>query len=372
MNDMRIERVEAIPIEMPLPRPFSGSKYTVASRNTIITRIHVSGGLVSEVYNGDNREHGREIVKIIETEITPLLIGEDASAYERIWARIFPVATWHKARGIAMEAIACVDTAIWDLNGKRLGTSVSKLLGGYRDSLPIIAIGGYYQEGKTLGDLAKEMDWLRSVGMAGCKVKVGGLAPEKDLERVKAARDGGGADFIIAVDANRGWNVRDATRFARLIEPLNIRWFEEPCHWYDDARGMAEVRRATTIPINAGQSEISAHGVRRLVDAGAVDLVNFDASDGGGITEWKRAADLCALHGVEMAHHEEPQIAVHMLAAVPHGTYVECFPDTARDPLWPSLVTNRPPLKDGIIGVPQGPGFDLKLDWDLVKRYRLT
>lgn len=372
MNDMRIERVEAIPIEMPLPRPFSGSKYTVASRNTIITRIHVSGGLVSEVYNGDNREHGREIVKIIETEITPLLIGEDASAYERIWARIFPISTWHKARGVAMEAIACVDTAIWDLNGKRLGTSVSKLLGGYRDSLPIIAIGGYYQEGKTLGDLAREMDWLRSAGMAGCKVKVGGLAPEKDLERVEAARDGGGADFIIAVDANRGWNVRDATRFARLIEPLNIRWFEEPCHWYDDARGMAEVRRATSIPINAGQSEISAHGVRRLIDAKAVDLVNFDASDGGGITEWKRAADLCALHGVEMAHHEEPQIAVHMLAAVPHGTYVECFPDTARDPLWPALVTNRPPLKDGIIGVPQGPGFDLELDWDLVKRYRLT
>jgi D-arabinonate dehydratase len=112
--------------------------------------------------------------------------------------------------------------------------------------------------------------------------------------------------------------------------------------------------------------------VRRLIDARAVDLVNFDASDGGGITEWRRAADLCALNGVEMAHHEEPQIAVHMLAAVPHGTYVECFPNTARDPLWPALITNRPPLKDGIIGVPQGDGFDLKLDWDLVKRYRLT
>ena len=66
---------------------------------------------------------------------------------------------------------------------------------------------------------------------------------------------------------------------------------------------MAEVRRRTTIPINAGQSEISSHGVRRLIEAGAVDIVNFDASEGGGVSEWRRAAALCAVHGVEMAHH---------------------------------------------------------------------
>ena len=186
-GDLCIHSIEALAVDIPLARNFGGSTYAVLKRSTVITRLRTEGGLVSEVYNGDNREHGREIVKIIETEITPLLIGEDASAYERIWAKIFPISTWHKARGVAMEAIACVDTAIWDLNGKRLGTSVSKLLGGYRDSLPIIAIGGYYQEGKTLNDLAREMDWLRSVGMAGCKVKVGGLSPEKDLERVKAA-----------------------------------------------------------------------------------------------------------------------------------------------------------------------------------------
>ena len=134
---------------------------------------------------------------------------------------------------------------------------------------------------------------------------------------------------------------------------------------------MAEVRQRTAIPINAGQSEISSHGVRRLIAAGAVDLVNFDASEAGGITEWRRAAGMCAVHGIEMAHHEEPQIAVHMLAAVPHGTYVECFPDPERDPLWASFIKNRASIKDGIIEVPKGPGFGLELDWDMVEKYWL-
>ena len=115
-----------------------------------------------------------------------------------------------------MEAIACIDTAMWDLMGKAADVNVCRLMGGYRHELPIISIGGYYEDGKTLADLGREMEWLRSVGMAGCKVKVGGLSAEKDAERVAAARAGAGPDFMIAVDANRGWPISEAQRFARL------------------------------------------------------------------------------------------------------------------------------------------------------------
>ena len=368
---MKIESVEAIPVEIPLRKVFSGSGYRVASRNTVITRIRTAGGLASEVYNGDNRAHGRAIATIIEDELAPLLIGRDASRIERLWADMFALTTPNRDRKLVMEAIACVDTALWDLLGKSLGAPVATLLGGFRDRLPIIAIAGYYEDGKTLADLAREMQWLREAGMAGCKVKVGGLSAEEDAARVAAARDGAGADFVIAVDANRGWPVAEAVKFAGLVEQYDIRWFEEPCHWYDDAAGMAEVRRRTTIPINAGQSEISSHGVRRLIAAGAVDIVNLDASESGGVTEWRRAVGLCAVHGIELAHHEEPQIAAHLLAAVPNGTYVECFPDPERDPLWASFIKNRAPIANGIIEVPAGPGFGLQLDWELVEKYRL-
>ncbi len=368
---MKIARIEAIPIRIPLRKVFSGSSYKVDSRATVITRIHTEGGLVSEVYNGDDRTHGAAIARIIEDEIAPLVIGEPVTSYERIWEKMFRITIARSDRALAMNAIACVDTAVWDLLGKAHGVSVCALLGGYRDALPIIAIAGYYLPGKTAADLAPEMAWLRSVGMAGCKVKVGGLSPEEDAERVRHARAGGGADFLIAVDANRGWSVAEAIRFARLVEPYDIAWFEEPCHWHDDVRFMAEVRRATPIPINAGQSEVSAAGVRRLLDAGAVDIVNFDASEGGGITEWRRAASACALAGVRMAHHEEPQIAAHMLAAIPHGVCVECFPDPERDPLFPGLWAEKPKIKDGVMQVPDGPGFGIRLDWEAVERYRL-
>jgi D-galactarolactone cycloisomerase len=135
---------------------------------------------------------------------------------------------------------------------------------------------------------------------------------------------------------------------------------------------MALVRGATGIPITAGQSEITSHGVRRLLDAGAVDLVNVDASECGGVTEWRRAAGLAQAAGARMAHHEESQIAQHLLAGVPHGTYVECFADPERDPIWQTMWSNRPSPKDGTITLSSGPGFGLVLDEAMVRRYRIA
>ena len=135
---------------------------------------------------------------------------------------------------------------------------------------------------------------------------------------------------------------------------------------------MARVRQAIRIPVTAGQSEITSHGVRRLVEAGAVDFVNYDVSEGGGVTDWRRAAAICQAAGVEMAHHEESQIALQLLAGVPHGTYVECFADPERDPVWQTMWANRPAIKDGMMQVSQEPGFGIELDWEMVKRYRVA
>src|SRR2546427_9628942 len=227
-------------------------------------------------------------------------------------------------------------------------------------------------EGQTHGDIGREMEAYRRAGMAGCKFKVGGLAPEEDARRVEAARRAAGADSVLAVDANRGWSAQDAIRFARLVEPLDIRWSEEPGHWYDAVAMMARVRPATRIPVTAGQSEITSHGVRRMLDAAAVDFVNLDASECGGVTEWRRAAALCATAGVEIAHHEESQISRHLLAAFPHGTYAECFADPERDPVWQTMWANRPRVENGVFEVRPGPGVRLLLDEAMVRKYRVS
>jgi D-arabinonate dehydratase len=369
---VRVTAVEAIAVDIPLSRNFGGSTYSVLKRSTVITRLRTDDGLVSNVYNGDNRVHGAQIASLIENDLFNLIKGLDIFERERAWDCMFALTHAAGDKKLLLEAIACVDCALWDLAGRALGKSVRELLGGYTDHLPLISIGGYYMPGKTHADIAREIESCRDAGMAGCKFKVGGLSPEEDAARVAVARKAAGDDFILCVDANRGWTAENAIRFARRVEPLDIRWFEEPCHWYDDAAQMARVRQAIDIPVTAGQNEITSHAIRRLVDARAVDLVNYDASEGGGVTDWLRAAGLCRAAGVAMAHHEEAQVASHLLAAVPHGTYAECFADPARDPVWQSMWINRPAVKNGVMPVAAGPGFGIELDEKMVREFRVN
>jgi L-alanine-DL-glutamate epimerase-like enolase superfamily enzyme len=132
---------------------------------------------------------------------------------------------------------------------------------------------------------------------------------------------------------------------------------------------MNAVRFKTGVPIAAGQMEITRSGMRDLMVDGAIDVSNFDASWGGGPTEWRRVAQMALSFGVEMAHHEEAQIASHLLASIPHGTYIEAFhPD--RDPIFWQMLANRPELEDGMFTLPEGPGFGWELDSDFVQKYR--
>ncbi|MGI9524895.1 MAG: mandelate racemase/muconate lactonizing enzyme family protein [Hyphomicrobiaceae bacterium] len=369
---MKISSIQAAAIEIPLKRNFGGSTYDILKRSTIVTKLRTSDGLESIVYNGDNRTDGPEIVRIIEQELAPAIKGDSIFAYERTWAKMFKFSIPVRNRKLLLEAIACVDCAIWDAIGKANRRSIHELLGAHKNDVPLISIGGYYFDGRPHDDIATEVHAYQSAGMAGCKFKVGGLSPEKDAERVKIARSAVTSDFVLAVDANRGWEASDAIRFARLVEPLDIAWFEEPCHWYNDVAATARVRNATSIPINCGQSEITAHGVGRLIHGDAVDMINVDASECGGVTEWRRAAAMCGTSNVTMTHHEESQIALHLMSAIPHGRYIECFGDPDRDPIWHGMWTNRPPVKDGKMTVPKAAGFGIELDPDMIARFRIA
>ena len=368
---LKIERIEVVPLCMPLPRTFRGSNYFMTHRATLITRVYTSEGIVGEVYNGDEYETQGEVAKIILDEIQPLLIGKDAFNIEGCWeAMRKPSTNILRDRKLAMCAQACVDSALWDAVGKALDTPLYKLWGGYRDRLPVICIAGYYEEGKTLADFGREMERIRADGYGGCKFKVGGRTPKEDAERVRAARSAAGDDFALLVDANQGWTLAQAVSFSRYASDLGIRWFEEPVRWENDRLDMAAARHQTGIPIAAGQSEISRTGCRDLMMSGAIDVCNFDASWGGGPTEWRRVAALAACFAVEMGHHEEPQISAHLLASIPHGTYMETFhPD--RDPMFYSLVANRSKFDNGFYDVPQGAGFGLVLDEGTIAKWRV-
>jgi D-galactarolactone cycloisomerase len=366
---LTISHIETIPIRVPLGRVYRGSHYQMTHRSTIVTRVHTEDGIVGEAYAGDEDAGLLEIDAIVHDEIVPVLAGQDAFAIERCWELARP-ATFDILRDRRLGLVACagVDAAIWDAVGKALGQPLWRLWGGYRDTVPMISIGGYYDSPLTV---AQQVEQLRERGLAGMKVKVGGLDPASDAKRFKQARAAAGADFVLAADANQGWSPTDAIAFAQLVRDDDLLWFEEPCRWHNDRRAMRDVRMIAGVRVCAGQSEFSAGGCRDLMVDGAIDVCNFDASWSGGPTEWRRVAGLASTFDVRMGHHEEPQVSSHLLASIPHGGYAECF-DPDRDPIWWNLIANRPPLLDGAIALPTNPGFGWELDWDYVDRYRVS
>lgn len=367
---LTIKGLEVIPVRAPLAREFQGSYYRMTHRATVVVRLITDEGIIGEAYVGDEDATSVEIVDVLKNEIAPILIGMDAMATEKCWAALYPV-TFDilRDRRIGLVALAAADTAIWDAVGKALEQPLWRLWGGARDRVPMTAIGGYY--GEPLGPIAEEIGYYREeLGLAGIKFKVGGRSPEVDAERVAAAREAAGADFTICVDANQGYTVSEAVRLCELIKPLDIRWFEEPVRWHNDRRGLRDVRAMGGIPIAAGQTELTPSGCRDLMEAGAIDVCNFDASWSGGPTAWRRTAAIANAYDVQMGHHEEPQVSLHLIGSIPHGTFSECFhPD--RDPFWWSLILNRPKSEGGYFALPEGPGLGWELDWDYIEKHRL-
>lgn len=378
---MKITQIEVIPLERKLESPFEGGTYRIVNRNTIVTRIHTDEGLIGEAFGGDEDMIQMEVVRVIREHFAPALIGKDPRDYEQHWHTMFymPLDLGNRGlhqldmrnRGIQTQAIAQVDNALWDLIAKSYNVPLYKLLGGFRDKVPVIAIGGYYKpDGTKKQSIADEIAYYRELGLAGMKFKVGRVSTAEDARRVEEARKAAGDDFIIGCDANQAWTPKDAIAFCRAVEGLNLRWIEEPVRWYDQFEGLRMVRDATSIPVNAGQGELSAFGCRDLILSKSVDILNVDCTVAAGVTDWKRTAAMAGLFHVEMAHHEEPQIAVHLLSAMPNGLYVEIFPSYDRDPMWVDLPLNPPKIEGGYMYVPQGIGLGWQLNPEVIEKYR--
>lgn len=365
-----IDRIETIALRAPLGRRFSGSAYSMDNRCTIVVRLTTADGITAETYSGDTDDEQALIVGIIHDELAPAILGRSARDPEGRWRDMEPATNnILRDRGLALQAIAALDTAIWDALGRAVGLPLYRLWGAVTDEVPISIIGGYYHL-----DAAQTADTVRRYveqGFGGMKFKVGGRSPKVDAERFRVAREAAGPDFVLMADANQGYTLAEAVEFARRVSDLDLRWLEEPCRWTNDRRWMRDVRLMTGVPVCAGQSETTLHGLRDLVVDGAIDVSNFDASWAGGPTIWRKAAGLCAAFGVQLGHHEEPQVSSHLLASTPDHTFTECF-DEERDPFFWRLTDMSTRVADGRYRLPEAPGFGIDLDWDYVRAHTVA
>ena len=366
----KIDHAEVIPLVVPLSRTFYGGTYSMNRRCTVLLRLRTADGLQGQIYIGDERDQQADLCRILRDDLFPKAMGRQPSDVTAIWEENFERTIMSAGRRPLMKALSALDTALWDLIGRQAGLPIFRLLGAAQTRLQTMIIGGYYEEGKGTAGLIDEIHSYREAGYAGVKFKVGGRPPAEDIERVEQVRKAIGDEFIIACDANMGYAVEDAIAFARGVADCHIAWFEEPVHWYDQVRGMREVRAATDIRVTAGQSEMNRWGCRTLVEEGAVDILNNDISLAGGVTEWRRIAAHASSHRVKIAHHEEPLLSMHLMASTPDGLYPEYF-SAERDPVGAYLPTMAPPLKNGWVELPETPGFGIEVDEDFVKRYRV-
>jgi L-alanine-DL-glutamate epimerase-like enolase superfamily enzyme len=367
---MKIREIRAIPIRMPLQQQFDGATYAITERCTIVVEVKTDGGPTGRIFIGDHRDQQEAVVNLIHDRLRPQLLGEDPVCVERCWQRMFRLTRGLGNRALLCSAIAAVDAALWDLVGKVCGQPVYKLVGGCRDAVQPIIIAGYYAPGKDSAALREEFRAIKAQGFAGAKVKVGGTSPYEDARRVEAIRSEVGDDFIIACDANQGWDRYNAVRFGLAVKPLGIAWFEEPVEWSDYVPGMRFVREQTGLHVTAGQSDFFHDACRTMVEQRAVDILNHDISGGSGITDWLKVARMAELFQVRMAHHEDPLLAMHLLAGIPMGLYPEYFSAT-RDPLTPEIVVDQPAIRDGWVQLNDAPGFGLTFNEDFIDRYRV-
>ncbi len=372
LPDAKITRIETIPLKVKLERAATGSNLKLTHRCTILTRIHTDAGVVGECFNGNDDALQASIINMIHEEMAPLLIGHRVCAVEDAWALTRRATEpFIRDRRVALRAQACIDSAIYDAIGKLANLPLHVVWGGARANVPVVALGGYYRETGDLEGLADEVVELKAFGIHGMKLKLGGKTPAEDAKRAEVVRRAGGDDFILGCDANQGWTLAQALDFTQRTRDLKLDWFEEPCKWDNDRAEMALVRSLSGVPIAAGQSELSRFGCRDLMNAQAIDICNFDASWGGGPTEWRRVAMLAMAYNVTVMQHLEPQIGLMLSAGVSNGRFAEVMLPW-RDPFFYKLIGNQParPFKNGLYELPKEPGWGMVIDTDYLESVR--
>ena len=293
-------------------------------------------------------------------EIAPVLIGEDPSDIGKLWVKLCWAGASVGRSGLATQAIAAFDIALWDLKAKRAGLPLAKLLGSYRDSVRTYNTSGGFLH-TPIEQVLENATAALEAGIGGIKLKVGQPDWRLDVARVSRVREHLDDDVPLMVDANQQWDRATAQRMGRIFDEFGLTWIEEPLDAYD-AEGHANLARSLDTPIATGEMLASVAEHVRLIDAGAADIVQPDAPRIGGITEFLKLATIAAARQLEIAPHFAMEIHCHLAAAYPIEPWVEHF--DWLDPLFDEHLE----IRDGRMWVSDRPGLGFTLserarDW---------
>jgi L-alanine-DL-glutamate epimerase-like enolase superfamily enzyme len=322
--EVPVDEVEVGAYTIPTDQPEADG--TLAWNSTTIVVVHVSGG---GQWGMGYTYADVSTAKLVDSKLAGIVRGRDAFSPQAAW-EVMVEQTRNLGRpGIVSMAIAAVDVALWDLKARVLELPLCKLLGMAHDRVPVYGSGGFTAYSPER--LAEQLGGWVEQGIPRVKMKVGSV-PLEDPERVKVARDAIGPNAQLFVDANGAYSRKQALELAaRFREDAEVTWFEEPVS-SEDLEGLRLLRdRAPAgMDIAAGEYGDDAPYFRRMIQAGAVDVLQADVTRCGGITELLRVGALCRAHNLPLSLHCGPAIHLHPASALEQFVHLEYFHDHVR------------------------------------------
>jgi L-rhamnonate dehydratase len=323
-------------------------------------RFH--GWLIVEVFTdaafvgiGNAALSPRITKQIIDLYLKPLLIGKDPFDTEFLWQHMYRQTMAFGRKGTGMVAISAVDLALWDILGKATGKPVFKLLGGRtKAKIPVYASRLYSQ---NLEDLAAEASRYKQDGYRAMKLRFGwgpvdgAAGMQQNIALVRTVREVIGFDLDLMADAYMGWTLDYARRMLPLLEPFQLRWLEEPVI-PDDIHGYASLKALGRIPIAGGEHEFTIYGFRELLDARALDYIQFDTNRVGGITQARKITALAEAYSVPVIPHAGQMHNYQIVMASLNSPMAEYFPvvdvEIGNELFW-YIFDGEPQAEDGYI-----------------------
>jgi len=267
-------------------------------------------------------------VRLIHDELAEVVTGHDALDVPEVFFAAAAHARNLGRPGITSMALSALDTAMWDLKAKLLDVPLARLLGRVRPAVPVYGSGGFTSY--DVEQLQRQLAGWVDQGIPRVKMKIG-AQPADDLRRVRAARAAIGEGPELFVDANGAYARKQALRLAEQFAPLGVTWFEEPVS-SDDLEGLHLLRDRgpAGMDLAAGEYGYAMVYFKRMLDAGAVDVLQADATRCGGFTGFMRVAALCDAAKVPLSAHCAPSLHVHVGCAAEAMRHLEYFHDHVR------------------------------------------
>jgi D-galactarolactone cycloisomerase len=345
-KDTRIARVEAFPSSFPVKHGVTLGVGRAVKRDIVVVKVTTEGGLVG----WGEAHHGRcpgAIGQLINTTLRQLVTGMDATDVVGAWSRIYQRQLASHGMGAAAAlAMSGIDQALWDIRGKVVGWPLYRLLGGSARPIPAYA-GGISLGYQAPAALVEEARALVDAGYRAVKLRFGDSA-QRDVERLEAIRKAF-PSLTVMVDANTGYSVDDVRKVMPALEANDVAWLEEPFppHDYRSYRTASGFGR---VPLAAGENHFTRFEFNRLLEDGAISVLQPDLSKTGGITEALRIAAMASAYKLTINPHTSASglnmsASIQFLCAIDNGGYFEA--DVAKENLFRDELVERPDRLDG-------------------------